>query len=259
MMKWLLMLLILVVGCIHHQGRAKVYLTGINLGWIWNVQDVKEVASHHPRVVRIPARPIMQDEIFHAVRYLRSMGIMPLIVFDGAKNELAYKEELMAYMKEFGANICYEVLNEPLAMSGSPGYFKLNNPTQVVNFMNYWIDFIHDHIGNTSVLSCGIANVFEGTEEKLLKLVIEEGHQNILSLHIYTCNQLGADKYAPIIKKWKGPIWITEAGTQADKMTFYRGCLPLVYQALHPAEVLYFDWNSKDYGLKGTELWKNLF
>ncbi|HHD81019.1 MAG TPA: hypothetical protein ENK99_05475 [Campylobacterales bacterium] len=236
-----------------------MWIDGINLIQPWNDSDVKDIIRHHARGVRMPARRTHQEQEFKAIHQFLNAGILPIIVFDGADSRLLYKQILLDYMKEFGANICYEVLNEPLAMHGSPGYFDFDNPTQVVNFMNYWIDFIHSHIGNTSVLSCGIANVFSGVENDLLRLVIEEGHQNILSIHVYTCNSIDAQKYLPVIKKWKGPLWVTEIGTKGDKMAFYRGCLPMVYEYLHPSTMIWFDYHSPGFALIASLLWKEVF
>jgi len=250
---FVLLIFLIFLGCHHHPSPPTVKLDGVNMGWDWTAGDVEEVIQHNARIIRVPVRRENRTQIFKAVDRFIKAGVMPVIVFDGANSETEYEQEIHAYMERYGARICYEVLNEPLAM-GNP--FGLKTPEQVLAFMNKYIDYIHNHIGRTSVLSCGIANVFAGPELDLMKLVIAKGHQDILSVHVYACED--TETFASEILKWHGPIWITEIGTTGDKVTFCNVCLPRT-QRIRPAQTIWFDLKSKLFGITRSPLWQKIF
>jgi len=264
MKRWLVYILvgIFLTGCVlrRHKGNEMGYLSGVNLGYLWKLADINQlIRIKRLRIVRLPDNRSTRIIIEQAIHKLKDAGIMPLIVFDTANNLNELKKDITFYINRYGRDIYYEVLNEPIMMQGSPGYLDFTDAADVVRNMNKLIDYIHSKIGSGRVLNCGIADTFGEINKDLLKQVVAKGHQDILSIHVYTCNPASVDKYLPIIKQWTGPVWVTETGTRGDKEAFYNACLPMIYNKVHPAEVIWFDWNSKTYGLKYVPNYERLF
>ena len=237
-------------------------ITSVNLNMPYTNTDLNELIAHKPRMVRMPVRNHNYKKQFETTRVLLKNKILPLLVFDiGAKTDL-FKNQIDLYVGEFKASVCYEVLNEPLAMQGSSGYCKWASPQEILTFTNKWIDYIHARIGKTSVCNPGIANVFEDIELELLKLFIKDGHQDILSLHVYDCKEELAKKLKPILANWHNTIWITEFGTKGTtqaKEIFANDCSKTILNNIHTSELCWYNYTHSDFSIKDTELWPRLF
>ena len=121
---------------------------------------------------------------------------------------------------------------------------------------NKYIDYIHNMIGITSVLSCGIANAATTVERDLLEAVISKGHQDIISIHIYECSENGLLGLKAVLTKAKQPIWITEYGTNSDKDTFISVCGSRLFKTIPHRVLFWFDYNSPVFGVINTQYWR---
>ena len=252
-------LLFLLTGCVHHHNEETVMynIDGININGVIKTAEVNDIIRHKVSGVRIPCRIEQKNEQFVIIDRLLKSHVLPIIVFDAANNWKDYKKRITVYTDRYKAEVCYEVLNEPLAMEHSPGYFVFKDVTHVVTQMNKYIDYIHSRIGPTSVLSCGIANAATNIERELLLKVMQCGHQDILSIHIYTCDYNKIMDLAHVIKaNWAKPVWITEIGTPDNKDVYIKTCGKLVYNAIQPSTMLYYDYNSPTFGIVHSAFWR---